>query len=362
MFDPPIMTLANRTAELMFDTVRVEPARQPWVLPKNAHGLDFTYEFNGKTHPATDALEDTYTDALLIIKDGRIVHEAYLNRTDEHTHFMSYSMAKSLNSIMLGFALQEGYVGSVRDVVEKYVPEVKGGAYEGASLQSVLQMRSGADWDDNFFQPGPSKDINEQAFMRGETRYVTPAFSARRAHDPGEVFNYDTVDAAVIGLVLERAARQPISQYMSRRLWQPAGMESYGFYILDGPPGTGREFTGGGFNAVLRDYGRLGLMMLQKGVANGKQLLPAAWVSESTAPIAKPGGIPILGLGYAYFWWTINGTRAYTALGGEGQFIYVDPETRTVIVKMSHAPVGEPSKGTEGEALAFFQAASRWRP
>lgn len=362
MFDPAIMTLANRTAELMFDTVRVEPSTHPWNLPKSLHELNFTYEFRGKTHPAVDALEDTYTDALLIIKGGRIVNESYLNRTDEHTHFMSYSMAKSLNSIMLGLAIQDKRVAAVTDPVRHYIPEVKGSAYDGATLRDVLQMRSGSDWNDDFFSPGPAKDINEQAFMRGEKRYVTPAFTAKRAHPPGEVFNYNTVDAAVIGLVVERAAHEPISQYMTRRLWQPAGMESYAFYILDGPPGTGREFTGGGFNAVLRDYGRIGLMMLQRGVANGHPLLPASWVVESSTPIAQPAGIPALGLGYAYFWWTVSGTHAFTALGGEGQFIYVDPDTKTVIVKMSHAPVGEPSKGTEGEALAFFKAASLWRP
>src|SRR5688572_20061177 len=290
MFDPPVMLLANRTIELMFDTARVEPGSRVWKLPKDLRALDFTYEFNGRTLPAGAAAENTFTDALLILKNGRIVHEAYLNRSDERTHFMSYSMAKSLNSVMLGFAIKDGYVAAVSEPVTKYVAEVSGTAYDGATLQDVLQMRSGSDWNDNFFQPGPAKDINEQAFMRGEVRYTTAAFSAKRKHPPGEVFNYNTVDAALIGLVVERAARKPISQYMSERLWKPAGMESYGFYLLDGPPGEGREFTGGGFNAVLRDYGRIGLMMLQKGVANRRQLLPADWVAESTAPTPKPAG------------------------------------------------------------------------
>ncbi len=246
MFDPPIMTLANRTIELMFDTVKVEPGPQVWALPLKHRPLDFSYEFEGKTHRGADALENTYTDALLIIKNGTIVHEAYLNRSHERTHFMSYSMAKTLNSIMMGFALRDGYVKSLQDSVLQYAPELRGTAYAGASLRDILQMRSGTDWNDNFFQPGPAQDINEQAFMRGEARYVSAASWAGRKHSPGEVFNYNTVDAAVIGLVIERAAQRPISRYMSERLWRPAGMENYGFYVLDGPPGEGREFTGAG--------------------------------------------------------------------------------------------------------------------
>src|SRR5690242_18198618 len=123
MFDPPVMTLANRSIEAMFDTVRVEPGRKAGKLPRKTLPLDLTYELDGVVHPAADVLENTYTDAMLIIRDGAIVYETYLNRTDERTHFMSYSMAKSLNAIMMGFALGDRYVGSVSDPVVKYVPE-----------------------------------------------------------------------------------------------------------------------------------------------------------------------------------------------------------------------------------------------
>jgi CubicO group peptidase (beta-lactamase class C family) len=362
MFDPPVMTLANRTIELMFDTARVEPGRKRWKLPTKLKPLDFKYELDGVAHAGADVLENTYTDALLIIRDGAIVNETYLNRTDASTHFMSYSMAKSLNAVLFGIALRERRIDAVADQVVKYVPEVAGSAYEGATLRDVLQMRSGSDWNDNFFQPGPAKDINEQAFMRGEVRFVTPAFTAKRLHPPGAVFNYNTVDAALIGLVIERATQMPISRYMSEKLWKPAGMESYGFYVLDGPPGVGREFTGGGFNAVLRDYGRIGLMMLQNGEGNRQRVLSPEWVRESTTPAPGPDARSAMGLGYGYFWWTINGTQSYTALGGEGQFIFVDPPSRTVIVKFSHIPIGPEGQRAQRETFAFFKAVTQWVP
>jgi len=364
MFDEPFRSLANRTIEWMFDTARVENAPAKSILPKSGVDLDFTYEFNGVRHPASDVLEDTDTDALLIIKNGTIVCERYLNRADAATHFNSYSMAKSFNSIMVGLAIADGRIHSVLDPVVKYVPELRGSGYDGTTIQNLLEMRSGVDWDDNFFAEGTlGRKAHLAAWVEASARYTDEAHNTRQAHPPGTVFNYNTMDAAVIGLAVERAVKMPVSKYLSQRLWKPAGMESYGFYVLDGPPGTGREFTGGGFNAVLRDYGRVGLLMLNQGRANGRRILPASYVAESTKPsTTNDAETHEPHLGYAYFWWPILGSSAFTALGGEGQFIFVDPATRTVIVKISHGPVGPAAQANEQETLSFLAAASRWEP
>jgi CubicO group peptidase (beta-lactamase class C family) len=363
MFDAPFRSLANRTIELMFDTARVENGPDRSVLPEAKAKLDFTYQFNGVQHPAEDVLEDTDTDGLLIIKDGKIVYERYLDRADAKTHFNSYSMAKSFNSILVGLAIADGHIQSVLDPIEKYVPELKNSGYGGTMIKDLLEMRSGVDWDDNFFAEGStSRKAHLAAWVEASARYTDFVASAKRAHPPGTVFNYDTMDAAVVGLVLERAVKTPISRYLSERLWKPAGMEAYAFYVIDGPPGIGREFSGGGFNAVLRDYGRVGLMMLNGGRANGHQILPASYVAESTtASTTSDAETKVAHLGYAYFWWPVLNSRAYIALGGEDQFIYVDPASKTVVVKMSHGPVGPDAEGQEQETLSFLDAASRWK-
>jgi len=349
--------------ELMFNTARVENGARASPLLGSSGALDFTYEYKGVTHKAIDVLEDTSADALLILKNGRIVFERYLNRTNEQTHFNSYSMAKSINSILVGFAIADGYIHSVDDPTLKYVPELRGSGYEGTTLKNLLEMRSGVDWNDNFFaDETASHAAHVASWVEEKSRYADAAKTTRRAHPPGSVYNYNTMDAGVIGLVVERAVGKPISRYLGERLWQPGGMESYGFYIIDGPPGVGREFSGGGFNAVLRDYGRLGLLMQSQGQLNGRQLLPQAYVAESTrASTNSDHDTEFKGLGYAYFWWPVLGSRAFTAVGGEGQFIYVDPETKTVIVKMSHGPVGPEAVPQEEEAVSFFAAACRWR-
>jgi CubicO group peptidase (beta-lactamase class C family) len=165
----------------------------------------------------------------------------------------------------------------------------------------------------------------------------------------------------VLGWALERATRQSIAHYMAERLWKPAGMESSGFWILDGTPELGREFNGAGFNAVARDYARLGLIMLQGGKAASKQIIPEAWVKESTAPRETTPVGPGSRLGYRYQWWTLAGTDAYLALGLQGQFIYVDPATETVVVKLSYFPL-DAMDATEEETLDFLAAVSAWNP
>jgi CubicO group peptidase (beta-lactamase class C family) len=358
--NPEISILANRTFDLMFDIARVEPGTKVWHLPVQSHPLDFSYQVDGKKIPAREFAERTYTDALLILKHGKIIHEKYFNRANENTHFISYSMAKSFNSIMAGIALGEGKLASTNVQITKYMPELKDTAYDGLTLKHLLQMRTGAPYNDDFFVPGLARDAHVAAFVDNAERFVTAAQKiTERTGPPGQAFNYNSIEAALVGEIVSRATGKSVSQYLSEKVWQPAGMESYGFYILDGPPGIGKEFTAGGFNAVLRDYARVGQMILNKGKANGIQIVPVSWVEESTA---SGPGFDDEGLGYAYLWWTLEGSDAFTMLGGLGQYVFVDPESETVIVKLSHIPVGPDGNQASAEILTFFRAASAWEP
>jgi CubicO group peptidase (beta-lactamase class C family) len=169
------------------------------------------------------------------------------------------------------------------------------------------------------------------------------------------VWQYKTLDTAVLGWLLERVTADTLAAYTAQRIWEPLGAEADGFFIMDGPPGTGREFGGAGFNATLRDFARLGLMVLEGGRANGRQIVSAQWLRESTRPRDPSAS----GRGYGYQWWTVPGTQAFHATGLQGQFIYIDPATRTVVVKLSYFPPGE--EAASAESAAFFAAASAWK-
>jgi CubicO group peptidase (beta-lactamase class C family) len=368
MLDASVNTLTFHNMDELFDTRRVDNGGTKWELPRAETKLDFTYAYGGETRPAEAALERTFTNALIIVKQGRIVSEIYRNKTGTATHFISFSMAKSITSTLIGIAIADGHIRSVNDPITKYVPELEHTAYEGVTLKQALMMRSGANYEErfDFERPGLAAAAFQDSLVSNKYRFASFAKVLTRAHAPGEQFTYSTVETAVLGWVLERATKQSITQYMTERLWKPAGMESYGFWILDGEPEVGREFNGAGFNAVARDYARFGLLMLRNGKAQGKQVVPAAWVKESTVATADasagpagPGG-PGRYLGYKYQWWTLPDSQAYSAIGLQGQFIFIDPATDTVVVKLSYFPPGNEQAGEE--TLEFLRAASAWNP
>jgi CubicO group peptidase (beta-lactamase class C family) len=177
-----------------------------------------------------------------------------------------------------------------------------------------------------------------------------------RIHEPGELFQYKTIDTAVLGWLIERATGRSVAAYTASCLWESLGAESDGYYIMDGPPGVGREFSGAGFNATLRDFARFGQMMLDGGVADGRRIVSEDWVQRSTGPSGETGEQRG---GYGLQWWMVGQDSAYAAIGLQGQYIYIDPATRTVVVKLSYYPPG--NNRADGEVRAFLEAASAWQ-
>jgi len=158
-----------------------------------------------------------------------------------------------------------------------------------------------------------------------------------------------------LGWLIERTTDRRVAAYTEQCLWEPLGTEAAGFYIMDGEPGVGREFSGAGFNATMRDYARFGQMVLNGGVADGRRIVPESWVEASTQPSHDEDDV--FG-GYGLQWWTVANSNAFQAIGLQGQFIYVDPDTDTVVVKLSYFPPGPTS--ADAETAAFMAAASAW--
>jgi CubicO group peptidase (beta-lactamase class C family) len=361
--DADINTLTFHNIDEIFETRKVPTAGPVWDLRQKQVPLNFSYKYEGKAIPAADFPERTYTNALLIIKDDKIVFERYLNQTNENTHFLSMSMAKSITSVLVGMAVADGAISSVNDPIIKYIPELKKSGYSDVTIRQALMMRSGCNWSEryDFEKATPMSELHNGAIVENRIRFTSAALPLKSIHPPGKQFNYSTVETGVLGWVVERAVGKPLEEYMTDRWWKKAGMQSHGFWIADGKPGVGRVVNGMGFNAVLRDYGRIGLMMLHNGNANDEQLLPKVWVSESTVPDKE--NEPIYQgseFGYQYQWWTLTDSDAYFARGLQGQYIYIDPATNTIVIKLSYFPPGEFKAGNE--AIAFFRAVSKWKP
>jgi CubicO group peptidase (beta-lactamase class C family) len=357
MLDADVNSLTFHNMDQLFTTRVVGRSGPVWHLPRADRALDFTYSFKGRNFTPEQFLDRTYTNALLIMKDGRIVYENYRNNTNESTRFMAFSMTKSITSILVGVALEEQRIESIDDPVTKYLPELASGGYNGVTIRQILQMRSGVDYEEryDFGNPGVAARNHEQSLVMNVTRFADAARTIKQKKPPGGVWEYKTLDTAVLGWLLERVSGgSTVAAYTAQRLWEPLGAEASGFYIMDGPPGAGREFSGAGFNATLRDLARIGQMVLNGGEANGHRIVSKQWLAESTRPTGGPGP------GYGYQWWMGQRPGSFEASGLQGQYIYIDPTSRTVAVKLSYFPPGDMTPHEETEA--FLAAASAWSP
>ena len=359
MLDSDINSLMFRSMDRLFTTRTVPRAGAVWDLPRKDQPLNFSYDWNGGRYPAEQILERTFVNALLVIKDGRIVTERYRNGSDAQSRFIAWSMTKSVTSILIGCALAEGFIDSLDTPVTRYLPELRDGGYRDVSIRQIMQMRSGVDYEEryDFDHPGTAASNHIASLIKNATRFADAARTIKRLRPPGEVFQYKTLDTAVLGWLLERATRGTVAAYTAKCLWEPLGAEADGFYIMDGQPGVGREFSGAGFNATLRDFGRLGQMVLDGGVAHGQRIVSQQWLEQSTrssGPVDRRQG------GYGLQWWTMPDGHAFAAIGLQGQYIYIDPASRTVVVKLSYYPPGDNS-ASDAQSLAFMAAASSWQ-
>jgi CubicO group peptidase (beta-lactamase class C family) len=312
------------------------------------------FESGGKTYDLFDYLSLNRVAGLLVLKNGEIVLEDYELGAGPETRWTSFSMAKSVVSTMIGAALKDGAITSLDDPVTKYVPALKGGAYEDVTVRNVIQMASGVKWDETYTDPKSDRrkllDIqlaqkpgSVLAFMNG----------LQRAGAPGTVWNYNTGETAVVGAVLEGATKKPLAEYVSEKIWKPWGMEADAEWWLESP--NGMAWGGSGLEARLRDFGRIGLLAAAEGAMDGKRVVPDGWFDEAGSG-KEIGGKRVE---YGYLWWTFPkgdalNDGAFEARGIFGQHMYVNPREKVVIVVWSARP--KPTGSTVVDDRALFGA------
>jgi len=327
-----------------------------WDLPQSqTSDLPETYDFEGETRDLAAFLDQSETMALLVLHQGAIRHEEYRMGSDAATPFTSWSVAKSILSALIGIALEEGHIADLGDPIDSYVPELAGTAYGAVTIEQALTMSSGIAFDEDYDSFG--SDINGLfiGFATGSTLAGSLAgFDSDRP--AGSYNNYISSDSIALGLVLEGATGETLTDYMTTRLWGPLGAEADGFWNVNR---AGEAIPMCCFNGTLRDYGRFGQLYLQQGARDGVQIVPGDWVTASTAPSAphlEPGDNPasFWTFGYGYHWWIPENPQGdYLAIGIWGQFIYIHPTLEVVIVKTSADP-GFDTR--DHETVAAFRA------
>ncbi len=283
-------------------------------------------------------LQSTGTHAFIVVRDDKLLYEGYFNGYQRDSVCMSRSVAKSFTSALVGIAISEGSIKSVDDPIVSYLPELKGRGFDPITIRQLLMMQSGIyyriaplPWDEDalaFFYP----DI--RALLLNDMTIAEP---------PGQSFHYTDYNTLLLGMIVERSTHRTPSEYLEEKIWKPIGMEYPATWSVDSAD-NGLELMHVALNARAIDYAKFGRLYLNHGNWNGQQIIPAQWVSDSTRVDPKAANLPwetydwwpAHGGYYKYQWWGFrqgSDDYSYMAFGRYGQFIFVYPRTKVVIVR-----------------------------
>ena len=321
------------------------------------------YEFGGEKKPIQEAIDYFNTDGLMILKDGEVLYENYWNKNKENSRHIIWSVSKSFLSALVGIALDEGLIDDINDPIIKYLKDFEGTGYEGVSIKNLLQMSSGIAFNEDYGDP--DSDINRYARVTATgTSQREFAKTLKNSREPGTYNHYISLDSQMLGMLVAEVTNMTVKEYLYEKIWSQIGMQDDAFYLTDKQE---VEMSLGGLNVTLRDMAKFGQLYLNKGNWNGKQVVPAEWVSNSTVPLGKHVQ-PNAGdqftsdaWGYGYQWWIPGpGVSDYTAHGIYNQFIYVNPESGVVIAKTSsNYNFIEERQYTKDAHIAIFRAIAK---
>jgi CubicO group peptidase (beta-lactamase class C family) len=313
----------------------ITPAPKPMPLPSGEPlaipGVD-------------DYMARQNTAGLVVVQDGKIRFERYGLGFDANGRWTSFSVAKSFTSTLVGAAIQDGYIASLEDKVSRYIPDLRGSAYDDVTIRQLLTMSSGVLWNEDYEDPRADvAQFNNAKPDPGIDATVSYMRKLPRAHPPGAVWHYNTGETNLIGVLVSSATGKSLAQYMQERIWHPAGMAATATWLKGK---TGHEIAGCCLQAATRDYARLGLFILANGNVDGRQIVPPDWFAEATRK-QKDIGQP--GRGYGFQWWTYD-DGSFAAQGIYGQGIFIDPQRRLIIASNSNwtrAAIGPESKARQ---------------
>lgn len=330
--------------ELGFRNDVVRRGKHVYPLKEPVGKFSTKYSFHGAEYSLDEYLQRNFVTGFLVLHDDQIVFERYFHGADQNSRFVSQSVGKSIVSILVGAAVSDGRIKSVNDPIVKYLPYLSNSGYRDATIKNLLQMSTGVEYSEDYRDPKSGAALIGAALITGEPSFRAFAASMKATSTkPGTKFDYQSVNTQVLGLLLEKVTGKRLNQYAEEKLWKKIGAQRDAFFYEGKEQPDTCAFAC--FNATVRDYGRVGLMMFDGGRLGDGVVIPESWVHDSTTPDADylkpkpPGGKGPPRLGYGYQWWMpYSDDRVFEAIGIYGQSIYVDPARHVVIVQTSAWP------------------------
>ena len=299
---------------------------QPWEISP-------LYNIYKLSEEQLEYFERYKTVAFLVVKDTAILYESYWDGYGSDSYSNSFSMAKSIVSLLVGCALQDGYIRSIDQPVADYLPEFKQGGRDKITIRHLLTMSSGLSWDESY---SSLFSITTKGYYGNNLAGLV--LGLKVVGEPGTQFIYRSGDTQLLSLVVEKATGETLSDYASKRLWSKIGAEHDALWCVDRENGVEKAFCC--FNSNARDFARFGQLLLNHGSWNGEQLVPKDYLTVSLQPAThltdpetgKPCDF------YGYQWWRINmdGYEVNYARGLLGQYIFVIPSLNAVVVRLGH--------------------------
>ncbi len=337
LFDEDVIVQNFQNMDSKYPTTKLTKSKNPLILPSD---LKYTpiesFKFKDSIFSFDKYLEATRTEGLLIIHKDTIIHEQYSNDLEQNESHISWSMSKSFIAAMMGIAYDKGMY-QLDDKITDHLPQFKDTGYDNVEIEDILQMSSGIGFNEDYGDF--NSDINKfgRAFATGSSLEEF-ARSLKRAKEPGSFFHYVSLDTQVLGILLIKLTGKNLTELTQQWLWNSIGMEHDGEWIVDN---NNLELALGGLNASLRDFSKLGLLYLNDGKLNGKQIVSKNWIEKSlniSEDHLQPDQLTHSSNhhGYGYQWWIPQKDDGdYFMVGIYNQFVYIQPKKDLIIAKLS---------------------------
>ena len=291
-------------------------------------------DYNKKQLSAEDEkyMTDRKTCAYLVFQNGQLIHEKYYDDYDSSTISGSFSMAKTVNALLIGKLIEEGKIGSINDDIKKYVPQLTQIKEGELTIKDVITMSADIDWKESYWN---IFSMTAESYYGEDLDHLMGKLKVRKDQQQGKIWEYQSCCTQILGYIIKNVSNKSISAYTKEILWQPLGMENDALWSTDKNDGIEKSFCC--LNATARDFGKLGALVLQKGKVDSTQIIPEQWIADMT----KPASYLKTSDGrtcdwYGYQTWIIHQDNMSVPYfrGVHGQFIYVIPEKNAVIVRL----------------------------
>ena len=246
-------------------------------------------------------LESTSTTAFLVIRNDSILFEEYFGGYSKEDISTFFSVSKSVTSLLVGIAIDEGYISGINDPVTKYIEELNDAdpMFQKLTIRHLLQMRAGLKCDENYSTP-----FSGMARLYYGTNQLGMLRRMEFEYEPGTKHEYQSASTAILGIVVEKATKRNLAQYFEEKVWIPLGMENTGTWSLDDNRHKSAKAYSG-LNATARDLAKIGRLYINKGKYKDKQIVSEEWIKQTLTP--NPGND-----NYQYQWYNFSGSGTDT--------------------------------------------------